>query len=364
MAEREKNVSARSISCTLCGAVQRWDPASGSLLCDHCGERREVPPGRASIEEIEVARGYAAGRDGFGLQTRSFVCARCGARVSLGVELTARRCTFCGSPQVTEEDDRDDLVRPAALIPMAVSEDEARRLFRRWIACRWFRPRALRRAHLGGLHGIYVPYWTFDALVFSSWTAQSGTYYWVSESFTTFENGKPVVRTRQVRKIRWWPSSGTRTDRHDDVLVCGSRSLPPNLVAKLDTFRTADLVPYRPEYLAGFFAERYAVGLPEAHRAARSRMEAVQAARCAGDVPGDTHRFLSVRNTFSQETYKHVLLPIWLLSYGFRKRTFRVLINGQTGEVEGEAPLSYLAIAVLIGGVLLIIAAVFFFVGS
>ena len=170
-------------------------------------------------------------------------------------------------------------------------------------------------------------------------------------------NGKPVTRTRQVRKVRWVPAWGERDDRYDDLLVLASRGLPEALVEKLGGFDTSELVPYRPEYLAGWRAEEYQVDLAQGWERGRERICEIQRARCAGDVPGDTHRNLEVRNEIGEVTWKHVLLPLWSVQYRFRGKVYTVLVNGQTGRVVGEAPwswvkLSLAALAVLVAGAL------------
>jgi len=134
----------------------------------------------------------------------------------------------------------------------------------------------------------------------------------------------------------------------DDELVCASKGLPPALVGKFSTFNTHELVPYRPEYLAGWRAESYAVDLMPAWQMAQQKMASSQQTRCAGDVGGNTHRSLDVRNQFSRVTFKHVLLPVWIAAYRYDNKAYRFLINGQTGEVVGEAPWSIVKIVLFI----------------
>jgi hypothetical protein len=207
--------------------------------------------------------------------------------------------------------------------------------------------------------GVYVPYWTFDSTVASNWTAQAGHYYYVNETYTTTENGESVTKTRSVRKTRWVPAWGSRTDDFDDVLVCASGGLPIELARKLETFNTAALVPYSTDYLAGFKAEEYVVELNEGWHDAVDQMSVVQRSRCGNDVPGDTYRFLNVRNSYSEQTFKHVLLPIWIASYRYGEDVHRFLVNGQTGEVTGTAPWSWIKITLfsilmlgIIGGII------------
>jgi hypothetical protein len=112
------------------------------------------------------------------------------------------------------------------------------------------------------------------------------------------------------------------------------------MVARLGGFDTQGLVPYRPEYLAGWSAEEYQVDLEQGWTNAQREIEERQRARCAADVPGDTQRFLRVENRVTDVRWKHVLLPIWALHYRWRGKDWSVLVHGVTGRVHGDAPLS------------------------
>ena len=59
----------------------------------------------------------------------------------------------------------------------------------------------------------------------------------------------------------------------------------------------------------------------------------------------------SVKSQYDAITYKHLLLPVWLLAYRFNDKTFQVFINAATGEVQGERPYSVWKImfAVILG---------------
>ena len=121
--------------------------------------------------------------------------------------------------------------------------------------------------------------------------------------------------------------------------------MPRDLADKFSTFDTTQLVPYSPGFLAGWRAEEYAVDLEGGFVFARGKMEHEQENRCGKDVPGDTKRNLRVDNTFSAITFKHVLLPVWIAAYRYNNQIYRFLVNGQTGEVVGKAPWSWIKIA-------------------
>jgi hypothetical protein len=235
------------------------------------------------------------------------------------------------------------------VLPFRVDREAAAVAFSSWLGGLWLRPSNLKKlASVSEMTGMYVPYWVFDANVHSDWTALAGYYYYVEETYTTTDDrGRSVQRRRRVQKVRWEPAWGSRDDSYDELLVCGSRGLPADLTQKLEPFDTKALRRYDPSFLAGWRAEEYSVDLNAAWKLGVERMAQSQRARCSGDVPGDTQRALNVANRFSDEKFKHVLLPIWISVYRYQGKPFRFLVNGQTGEVTGHAPWSVLKITLL-----------------
>lgn len=351
----------QNFACENCGAQVQFDAGAKRLKCGHCGTEQDVPQDTgAPVQEHDLANfSLAQVPRGLGVATKSFECKECGADVSVGEGSTTAACPFCGSSHVLEQAEAGDTIRPESLVPFAVAADAAREKFTTWMKKLWYRPNDLKKlATVSELRGMYVPFWTYDTHVHSSWTAQRGHYYYVTESYTAFENGKSVHRTRQVRKVRWEHASGRRQDFFDDILICASKGLPAELVDRFKTFDTKHLVPYQPQYLSGWNAERYAIDLRQGWETAKHRASDVQMGRCAGDIGGDTHRFLHVRNEFRDVTFKHILLPIWIAAYRYKQKIFRFLVNGQTGEVVGKAPwsiakilLTVLLVAAIIGGI-------------
>jgi hypothetical protein len=130
----------------------------------------------------------------------------------------------------------------------------------------------------------------------------------------------------------------------------------PGLLRAVEPFPTDTLVPYDPGYLAGWIVERYQIDLVDAAEQSRRRMDARLRELCAQQVPGDTQRNLQVRASYSGQTFKHILAPLWLATYTYRGRARQVIVNGVTGEVAGDRPWSWVKIAL---AVLLALAALY-----
>ncbi len=361
--EHQPNADAKAYRCPQCGGESNYDASSQKMLCGHCGHAVDIPAseGRQAIVEYDLEHGLAMSRErGFGAPVRTTQCQECGASVSFDETATATECDFCGSAQVLEQEQNRNVIRPESLVPFQVERGAAKDKFSGWIKGLWFRPSDLKhKAKVSEMSGVYVPYWTFDATVHSNWTAQAGYYYYETEVYTDRDaEGNPVEKTRQVRRTRWEPAWGSRTDEFDDVLICASKGLPDKLANRLKTFDTSALQPYAPSFLSGWKAEEYAVHLNDGWKQAVDIMESAQEQRCRRDVPGDTQRFLNVINRFYNETFKHILLPIWISAYRYNDKVYRFLVNGQTGEVTGKAPVSVIKIILFIMVIAAIIAAI------
>jgi hypothetical protein len=334
-----------------------FDPKRQELKCDYCDSAKVIEIEHKAVEEHDFFSAPTA--LGWDTSIPTIKCDNCGATTSVGLR-TAGDCAFCGSSYVKEIPQHQNIIRPETLIPFQVDSNRAKDLYYNWIAKGFFRPSKLKRlARLEHLKGVYTPFWTYDTSTYSTWTAESGYYYYETETYSTYEDGERVTKTREVRKTRWEPSSGARHDFYNDVLIVASRGLDYHLVFKIYPYHLNYLIPYKPEYLSGWLAEEYAIDVRQGWEIAKENVKADERAKCAADVPGDTHRFLRVNTTFGNIKYKHVLLPIWVASYQYKKKTYHFLINGQTGEVQGYAPISWLkvgAVAAAIIGIALGIA--------
>jgi len=335
--------------CSNCGAKTTWDPAADMLACEYCGTKTAVPRGEGTIVERALEDAGSAVR-GLGVELRAARCGNCGATVCYSTSSTAESCVYCGSSNVLAQEANRNALRPESLVPLDLSRAEVEQRFKKWIRGLWFRPSELKKAKDFDAVGIYVPFWTFDCRVHSDWSADAGHYYYVTVPKMVMVNGKMRMRMVQERRIRWVPAFGRRDDAYDDDLVCGSK-LSPELMQKLGGFETRALVPYKPEYLAGWRAEEYQLDLEQGWQRSQEAVVESQKSRCAGDVPGDTHRNLRVQNTISGIRWKHVLLPVWSLQYRFRGETYTVLVNGQSGSVAGKAPISWAKVALFVVGV-------------
>ena len=345
--------------CDQCGSDYRFDPGSGALVCDHCGHSEAIAgdaPQSSALAEMDfnaaVADTLAASEIE---QTRVLSCPNCAAQVEFDPDTHAAECPFCATPVVTDTGTNRH-IKPRGLLPFGLDERTAHKSMTDWLGGLWFAPNGLQEYARKGrkMQGIYVPYWTYDADTTSDYRGERGTVYY--ETRTVTRDGKQVQQ--RVQKVRWRPASGRVKRFFDDVLVLGSKSLPKRYTDALQPWDLAALEPYQPHYLAGFRAEAYTVELEDGYTEARAHMARVIERDVRFDIGGDRQKVHNVDTDIRDVTFKHILLPVWLAAYKYRGKTYRFVVNGRTGRVQGERPYSAwkIAFAVCVGLVIALIA--------
>lgn len=346
--------------CAQCGASLRFAPGQDRLTCEYCGHAQDIPGlnDDERVTALETLDYHAAVAQTLPAEqveeTRVTSCPNCGAQVTFGDKEHASQCPFCATPVVADTGMHRH-IKPQAVIPFRLTERDAHDKMNQWLKKLWFAPNGLAQYARNDrrLDGLYVPYWAFDADTTSDYQGARGTYYYVSVS-----DGKGG--TRRERRTRWTPASGRVGRRFMDVLIMASTSLPRRYVRKLEPWTLSELERYNPQYLSGFRAEGYSVDLSEGFVLAKERMAEVITQDARRDIGGDEQRITAIQTKYADERFKHLLLPIWVAAYRYRGKSYRFVVNAQSGRVQGERPWSAwkIALTVLLG--LLLLAGAFY----
>jgi hypothetical protein len=250
---------------------------------------------------------------------------------------------------------------PEFVIGFTVTPEQALTTFKEWLRSNsWYRPGDLTTASVADkLKGIYLPFWSFSMLAQSGWQAQIGEHWYRTETYTTTDSkGNTTTHTRQVQETEWWPLAGRHHRYYSGYLVSGSKGLPQGQSLRIQPFQMPALKRYEPYFLAGWLAEEYSVARDEALVLCRQEFERQEQANIGRFLPGDTHRSLAVETQFSQVNSDLCLLPIYILSYRYKDKLYRFLLNGQTGKMAGDKPVSGQRIAIAVGIGIAIVAVI------
>ena len=347
----------RTFPCKGCGAKLSFAPGTRSLKCEFCGEKNEFAEDDSRIEELDLET-YLKALEGKQetFEEEHVRCEKCGAEQNLGANLFASQCAFCGAA-VVSKGYANRRIKPTSLVPFKVDKRRAQDEFRKWVKGLWLAPGELKRYAQSdaGVTGTYIPFWTYDCRTSSDYQGERGDSYYTTESYTTRNSqGDEVTQTRRVQQTKWSPASGHVDFFHDDVLVLASQSLPSELRGATMEWKLKEgLVAYKPEYVSGFRAEAYQIGLKDAFPLAKKQIDSRIYSLVRADIGGDQQRVHDISTRYSETRFKHVLLPVWISAYRFRNKTYRFLVNGQTGEVAGESPLSWQRVTLLVFAVII-----------
>ena len=338
-------------ACAACGAQAEWNPSKQLLVCPFCGTSTPFTIDKESgaLVENDLAKALRDLPDearGWLAEKRTVQCQSCKAVSVFDPERVGQNCQFCGSPSLVDYKEIKAPIRPQGLLPFKVAESQVREQIRKWYASKWLAPGKLKsRALVDQVRGVYIPYWTFDAKAVCPWEAEAGHYYYTTE---TYRDNQGRTQTRQVQHVRWEPASGLVEHFFDDEPVPGTHGVSSGLLRQVEPFATPELVAYDTAFLSGFIVEHYQVVLLEAAQASQDAMTDKLRQMCAAQIPGDTHRNLQIHPTFSEQTFKHILVPVWLLTYTYGATVYQVAANGVTGKIAGDRPWSWIKIALLI----------------
>jgi Zn finger protein HypA/HybF involved in hydrogenase expression len=330
------NSDVRTTECGACGGMMAFDPETQGMKCPFCGGIQSIEMTKENVVEIDI--GDMSKYDfNWNAEKKTIVCQNCGGQTLSEANDETQYCAFCGSQHIIQREETDMGMKPQGLLPYMLSYDQAKGSLKAWIKKRFFAPNDLKKRYLDRhLKGIYVPYWTFDADTLTRYSCQVGTYYYTGTG------------DKRQRHVRWRNYSGNYERFFDDVLVPAVSHEHMRYIKKAEPFDLTKVVDYKPDFLAGYYAQKYTVMPDTGYATAKEAMASEISASVRSSLPGDTHRMYNQVVSNRAVTFKHILLPLYMMSYNYNSKLYHVVINGQTGEVQGQSPKSPIKVAAAI----------------
>lgn len=337
---------AAKLECANCGGALLFTPGAGATTCIQCASTFPIAADgtvgaehalEAAVSDPRAREGGDTGTTATDVLDRELVCPNCQGAVAFVGTLTATRCPFCGRP-VTSDDVRaaPDRFPVDGIVPFGLDQKAAEKHVRDWMSQRKWAPTAFqKRTATGTFSGVYLPFFTFDADTATDYRGRRGT---TRTRTVTDKDGK----TRTESYIDWEPwEDGHVETKLDDVPISAESSVDRGRMQDLEPWPTTDAVPFRPEYVAGFLARRYDRSLEQCLTDVRPRMNDLVDEAIKGDIGGQHQEIKSKHTAWSNETFRHLLLPVYLLVVTFRSKPYQIAVNGVTGEVHGKRPYSW-----------------------
>lgn len=333
--------------CSRCGGQMYFSPKEQALYCPYCQSTAKILSEKVEAQEYiyDPDTDHFKAPDWNAAGNRTLVCPSCGAETLVPAAMMTADCPFCGSHYVADLENRDPVIPPETMIPFRLTVDDVKEAFSRYTKKCIMAPFGFRKNFRSvTATGIYLPAFTFDTDLTTSYSGQGGRVY--TESYTVRVNGRTEHRTR--RKVRYYPISGVNQEKLDDILIPASRKVDRGLFQKVAPFETKYLQEYNPAYLAGFFAERYDVGPEQCFGEAKARAEASMEQKIKTDCGYDEYMSMRYQHNFRKVKFKHILLPVYFAAYRYGQKKLFFLVNGDTGRVAGHIPVSKLKVGFLV----------------
>lgn len=347
----EQKVIADTYKCPQCGAPMKYDPETGTLICDYCEHKIEIEGVHSDKEEdfLKADVDDNSWKD----ETRVFKCQQCGAVNIAPANEMSITCPFCGSNQVMVSDDLPGK-KPNRVVPFKISQVESKTEYANWIKKKLFVPSKVKKfvPELDN-KGVYVPAWTYDSKSFTQYEGRLGVHY-----TTTVGSGK---NRRTVTKTRYFSICGIKEVDFDDVLVNAGEKIDQKEIINISPFGTNDSVEYDEKFLAGFTSEHYSVDVQKGWDTARNEMKSIIESVILKDYHYDVVDYLKISTNHQNVTYKYVLLPVWIGSFKYKNKSYGFLVNGETGKLNGKYPLSPLKVSIAVFIVVIFLGIIAYF---
>ena len=339
--EQMQNLSQSiGYKCPGCGATLEFDPQSQMLKCAHCGTESKIDFDtqitERSFEEIFNCQQWTG-------DVKIIQCQNCGAKEVLEKTEISSSCPFCGSPSVLEVDELAG-IKPDTAIPFKMSKQTATQKCLKWLKSRLFAPSQFKKdVKIKSLKGCYLPTWTFDCQTTVFYEGRLGKRY--TETYVV--NGKTMTRT----KVRYFNVSGRLDKSYNDIYVKGSEAVDEKFLQRIQPFDMNDYVKYDDKLLAGFEANHYTIQPIDAWHQAEDMIKNACYHEIVARYGADEVSYLNLNLVHNQQSFKYLLLPVYISATNYKNKLYNQYVNGVTGKVSGRVPKSPLKIslAVLLG---------------
>ncbi|MBE0697776.1 MAG: hypothetical protein IH586_12715 [Anaerolineaceae bacterium] len=345
---QEKRPDLIDFKCPKCGATTAYSVEVGKLACEYCGYNETLDKQRVgrNAEEFEfTVETIQRSQKGWGENRREMACRRCGGVISVPMDALAYSCPFCASNKVLFREPLEDVLRPRFLIPFTIGPTACRAITQKWLGGSWMTPSELKNFAPEKFAPLFIPYWTFDARANATWKAMVG--YEKVEHYTD-----PKGEQQERRTIEWRSETGKVNQDFNDLLVPGTQRLNLAALGRIDTFNLQDLIVYEPRYLAGMNAQAYDLPLEKAWEAGRYILRERTRQTCLDRIPSTHVRSFSMALDFSDEQWRYILAPLYTSVYLYGDHPYQILINGQSGKIAGQRPVSWQKVWLVIAALL------------
>jgi len=344
----QENTSTPDVAktpCPSCGNQLQYAAEKAKLNCSYCNYSEAIDECNSTVKDIALKE--------FMLETLQYIpeesgqhqfhCENCGSEFISEKELVNVNCGFCGSKTINEKAYDKKLVKPHGILPFNFSLDGATTIFYDWVKKGWLAPSNFSKSVYDyDLHGIYIPFWTYNADTETYYYGQRGR---IKQSRSSMKvNGIPINR----QKISWTDVEGEILYSFKEILVVATNHIEQYIVEKLLPFQMNEVQSFNTKYLSGWETDLYSLDLSDGYDSASRIMDYKIDEMVKLDIGGDEQNIEDIQTLKYNQSFKHILLPVFICSYMYYNKKYHFSINGQSGKIVGQRPISRVKVALLI----------------
>lgn len=312
--------------CPSCGANIPFNPITQRWDCKYCGASYNLEDFEKYDNEIKKEDEKNKNID---VDMNEYSCPNCGAKVVTDSNTSATSCIYCGSTTILKNRLQGEF-KPSRVIPFSKAKEEAVNEFYKFSKKKWFAPKSFcKRENIEKLEGVYIPFWLYNCNV----------------------NGKIIADARRVSTWRSGNYMYTKTDYYNciregnmefnNVPVDGSSKFADDIMDSIEPYNYEGMKEFSPSYLSGFLAEKYDVEKDDAYSRAKMRIKNTTVDELKNNIMGFNSVIVKSDNVDIEKVKdEYVLMPVWMLNINYKGKMHTFAMNGQTGKMVGNVPIS------------------------
>lgn len=318
--------------CPACGANMKFNSEKQKLVCEYCQEERTVQE-----MENEQEDKHAEAED---VQFKMYQCPACGAEILTDEYTAATFCNYCGNAALIESRLKNEAA-PSRIVPFKITKEQAKKAFFHWCKKGLLTPGDfVKSSTIEKISGMYVPFWMYD------YDAKVVLHAECTRTRTERRGDTEYIHTDHFKVFRDVQSDFVH------IPVDASKKMDDEVMDKLEPFSYQEMTEFKMPYLSGFLAERYNYNSDELKNRIEERVHTYAVDTAKETIKGYGSVVIQQENTQLKQTKdEYIMLPVWMLNYRYQGKNYLFAMNGQSGKVVGELPVSKGKMAAWFGGI-------------
>ena len=297
--------------CKNCGGNTVYSPERHGMYCPFCDSE-------GSEERTDESLGSIT------------VCPNCGGELKVEEHTSATKCPSCDCYLILNERVEGEYA-PRFIIPFQLGRETCKLSLReKFKKCRFAPVDFLSEARLNEMEGVYVPFWFFD--YDTHWDFQAeGTKV---RSWTSGDTAYTETSTYDVRRDMDIPFR--------KIPVDASEKMPDHVMDLMEPYQYQQMEDFDPRYMSGFYAEKYNMPAQTVEERAKKKMTDDAENILQGTYSGQYNSVKVIKKNLNlyNSSCGYGMLPVWKYFYQYGGQTYPFYVNGQTGKIVGNAPIS------------------------